>query len=149
MLDQKARQNTTQQSSSSGQAGKAAVPANTASKRKTDDKGSGQNKRARKEKHCNRCQEYGGAASTHNTLECRKYDKDGNLLPTFKSKKFKSDKGTSEKKVHTHVIMSEAQSIAQLAASVTKLEHRLKKQKVDGRRKKRKHEETSSDSTSS
>ena len=37
-------------------------------------------------KYCQRCHNYGGAERTHNTNECKKYEKSGNLLPTFKSK---------------------------------------------------------------
>ena len=97
-------------------------------KRKGDDKqNSSPQKKARVQKHCTRCQEFGGAAQTHNTLECKKYDKAGNLLPTFKSKK-KSDK-TTVKNVNVHSLV-DAQMIAELSASVAKLEKRIKKQKV-------------------
>ena len=97
-------------------------------KRKGDDKqNSSPQKKARVQKHCTLCQEFGGAAQTHNTLECKKYDKAGNLLPTFKSKK-KSDK-TTVKNVNVHSLV-DAQMIAELSVSVAKLEKRIKKQKV-------------------
>ncbi len=37
-------------------------------------------------KYCQRCHNHGGAERTHNTNECKKYDKSGNLLPTFRLK---------------------------------------------------------------
>ncbi len=29
------------------------------------------------EKHCDQCKKHGGAYTTHNTLECRRFEKDG------------------------------------------------------------------------
>ena len=106
-----------------------AINTSGGTKRKGDDKQPEQfsTKKARVQKHCTRCQEFGGAAQTHNTLECKKYDKAGNLLPTFKSKK-KSDK-TTVKNVNVHSLV-DAQMIAELSASVAKLEKRIKRQKV-------------------
>ena len=34
-------------------------------------------------KFCQRCEEHGGAQTTHNTKECRKYDEKGKLLDSF------------------------------------------------------------------
>jgi hypothetical protein len=34
-------------------------------------------------KHCALCKKHGGMHATHNTLDCCKYDKDGNLKKSF------------------------------------------------------------------
>jgi len=45
------------------------------------------NKKKRSLKHCNLCEKHGGAKNTHNTVNCKRYKKDGVLKKTFKSKK--------------------------------------------------------------
>ncbi len=40
-------------------------------------------KKVRFEKHCNLCKKHGGAHTTHNTGECRKYEKDGLKNPVL------------------------------------------------------------------
>jgi hypothetical protein len=54
-------------------------------------KGTGSNdvqvpKKTRVEKSCALCQKHGGAHTTHNTSECRKYKKDGTLQKGFGAK---------------------------------------------------------------
>ena len=51
-------------------------------------------KKARVENSCALCQKYGGAHTTHNTGECRKYNKDGTLQKSF------SAKAAIEQKLH-------------------------------------------------
>ena len=41
-------------------------------------------KKKRSMKHCILCKKHGGAAASHNTYVCKKYDKDGNLKSTWK-----------------------------------------------------------------
>jgi hypothetical protein len=41
-------------------------------------------KKKRSVKHCILCKKHGGAAASHNTYVCKKYDKDGNLKSTWK-----------------------------------------------------------------
>ena len=41
--------------------------------------------KVRTPKHCALCLKFGGAQSTHNTHECKKWDKVGNLKKEFKS----------------------------------------------------------------
>jgi hypothetical protein len=43
-------------------------------------------KKARTEKFCQRCKTHGGSYQTHNTNECRRYDKDGKPTGQFGSK---------------------------------------------------------------
>jgi hypothetical protein len=45
-------------------------------------------KKAHVEKHCNLCQKHGGVASTHNTSECTKYEKDSTLKAEWGKKSF-------------------------------------------------------------
>ena len=50
------------------------------SKRKAESNDSRNPKKAKKgwtEKHCSLCKKHGGAHTTHNTKECRRYNKDG------------------------------------------------------------------------
>ncbi len=35
------------------------------------------------EKHCNLCKKHGGAYTTHNTCECRRFEKDGKETSNF------------------------------------------------------------------
>ena len=41
-------------------------------------------KKRRSVKHCVLCKKHGGAATSHNTYVCKKYDEDGNLKSTWK-----------------------------------------------------------------
>ncbi len=49
-------------------------------------------KKAKTEKYCQRCKTHGGAHQTHNTNECRRYDKDGKPTGHFGSKTSKKHK---------------------------------------------------------
>ncbi len=40
-------------------------------------------KKVRFEKHCNLCKKHGGAHTTHNTGECRRFEKDGKEKSCF------------------------------------------------------------------
>ena len=61
---------------------------NGKSKRKvTYNNDNNSNKKKRSSKHCDLCEKHGGAKNTHNTVDCKRYEKDGVPKKTFKSKK--------------------------------------------------------------
>ncbi len=91
-------------------------------------------KKARTEKHCYLCKKHGGAYTTHNTQDCRRYKKSGNEKSDFRATKKGARKPNPTK-----------QSFAQLCEKMDKLEKVIKKQ--DAKRKKRRHSsDTDSDS---
>ena len=97
----------------------------------------------RHEKNCALCQKYGGAHTTHNTGECRKYDKDGTLQKSFSAKAAVGQKrhGSGKKESHN--------SFVQVVERFSKLEKALKKSHKSARKKKRRHENSdTSDSDS-
>jgi hypothetical protein len=97
-------------------------------------------KKACVEKHCNLCQKHGGTASTHNTSECTKYEKDS----TLKSKWGK--KGPFKTTPKTKTVGGNA--FAQMAERMAKLEKTLKKRTKSSSHKKKCHYESSSHSDS-
>jgi hypothetical protein len=90
-------------------------------------------KKARFAKKCNLCKKHGAAHMTHNTGECRKYEKDGTEKSSFRAAK----KGGKRS-------YPSNQNFAQLTEKVEKLEKALKKSGKKG--KKRRYEDSSSDS---
>jgi hypothetical protein len=90
-------------------------------------------KKAQTEKHCDLCKKHGGAYTTHNTQDCRRYEKNGNEKSDFRA----TNKGTRKSN-------PTKQSFAQLCKKMDKLEKVIKKQ--DTKRKKRRHSDTDSDS---
>jgi hypothetical protein len=68
------------------------------------------------EKHCNLCKKHGGGYTTHNTRDCRCFEKDGTEKSDFRAAK-KGGKKPSPTK----------QSFAQLSKKLDKLEKVLKK----------------------
>ena len=93
-------------------------------------------KKKRTVKHCVLCQKHGGAAATHNTSECTKYDKDGNLKSAWKSKS-----GEKGKK-------SNGNSYAQFNERLSKFEKAMKKTMKSSSRKKKRRYDSDSDSDS-
>ncbi len=89
-------------------------------------------KKVRFAKNCNLCKKYGGAHATHNTGECRKYEKDGTEKSSFRAAK----KG-GKRSYPLH------QNFAQLTEKIKKLEKALKKSGKRG--KKRRYEDSDSD----
>jgi hypothetical protein len=73
-------------------------------------------KKVRFEKHCDLCKKHGGAHMTHNTNECRKYEKDGTEKSSFCAAK---KGGKRSYPVN--------QNFAQLTKKIKKLEKVLKK----------------------
>jgi hypothetical protein len=90
-------------------------------------------------KHCALCKKHGGAHATHNTSDCRKYDKDGKLEKGF-------GKGQHGKTVLDKKTSS---AFAQLSEKVEKLKKASKKLKKSSKKRKREYESDRSDSDSS
>jgi hypothetical protein len=90
-------------------------------------------KKVRFAKSCDLCKKYGGAHTTHNTGECRKYAKDGTEKASYDSAKKSGKKGNTAK-----------QNFAQLTKKIEKLEKALKKSAKKG--KKSRYEDSDSDS---
>jgi hypothetical protein len=90
-------------------------------------------------KHCTLCKKHGGAHATHNTSDCRKYDKDGKLQKGF-------GKGQRGK---TAIDKKTASAFAQLLAKVEKIKKANKKLKKSSKKHKHEYESDSSDSDSS
>jgi hypothetical protein len=90
-------------------------------------------KKVRTEKHCDLCKKHGGAYTTHNTCNCRRFEKDGTEKSDFRATK-KGGKKPSPTK----------QSFAQLSKKIDKLKKVLKKRDT----KKRNHRSSDSDSNS-
>jgi len=89
-------------------------------------------KKARSAKFCQHCKTNGGPYTTHNTKECRKYDKDGKAVAAAASKPF-------ERK---------PKQLAYLTAAVKSIVKKGIKKAVKKKRKKRSYESSSSDSDS-
>ena len=45
-------------------------------------------KKVRTEKHCDLCKKHGGAYTTHNTRDCRRFEKDGTEKSDFRATKY-------------------------------------------------------------
>ena len=90
-------------------------------------------KKVRTEKHCDLCKKHGGAYTTHNTRDCRRFEKDGTEKSDFRAAKKGGKKPNPIE-----------QSFAQLSEKLDKLEKVLKKQDT----KKRKRRRSNSDSNS-
>ena len=78
------------------------------------------------EKHCILCKDKGGKHDTHNTNECKKWEKDGSLKALW----VKKGKSTDKKKL-------EGRLFAQLMERFSKLEKSIKKGKKSASRKKK------------
>jgi hypothetical protein len=59
------------------------------------------NKKGRSSKHCELCEKHGGAKNTHNTVDCKRYEKDGTQKKTFQSKKGITDKKSERRSFKT------------------------------------------------
>ena len=90
-------------------------------------------KKVRTEKHCDMCKKHGGAHTTHNTCDCRRFKKDGTEKTDFRAAK-KGRKNPNPT----------MQSFAQLSEKLDKLEKVLKKR--DTKKRKRCCSDSDSDS---
>ena len=101
-------------------------------------------KRRRTEKHCSLCKKHGGAHTTHNTPDCRKYESNGTLKKNFKGTKPTGPSRGTKRPARG------GSSYAQLSAKIDKLEKSNKKMKRAINKKKRKrHEASDSDDSDS
>ena len=75
-------------------------------------------KKKRSSKHCDLCETHSGAKNTHNTVDCKRYEKDG--VP---KKAFKSKKGNSTGKKFDH------QSFKTMEDNFKKVRTEIKKMK--------------------
>jgi hypothetical protein len=90
-------------------------------------------KKDRFEKNCNLCKKHGGAHTTHNTRDCRRFEKDGKEKSSFRAPK---KGGYKSNPVN--------QNFAQLTDKIKKLEKVLKK---SGKKEQKRHyEDSNSDS---
>ncbi len=90
-------------------------------------------KKVRFKKHCNLCKKHGGTYTTHNTRECRRFEKDGKEKSEFRAAK----KGSKKYNLVNH-------NFPQLTKKIEKLEKALKKSGKKG--KKRRYEDSDSNS---
>jgi hypothetical protein len=90
-------------------------------------------KKIRTKKHCDLCKKHGGAYTTHNTRNCRCFEKDG-----MEKSDFRTAKKGGKKPIPTK------QSFAQLSEKLDKLETVLKKR--DTKKQKRHRSDSNSDS---
>ncbi len=93
-------------------------------------------------KHCILCKKHGGAHNTHNTTECRKYDKDGTPKKTFAGK-------SAQRSSRNGSVQREQNNYVQLSAKITKLEKANKKLKRASKKRKHDCDSDSEDSDSS
>ena len=111
------------------------------SKRKAESNDSRNPKKAKKgwtEKHCSLCKKHGGAHTTHNTKECRRYNRDGSHKKAGGTPK--PSKPASGK---------DGMNFAQLIRTETKKAVRSALKKVNrGKKRRSRHEESDSDSDS-
>ncbi len=89
-------------------------------------------KKVQFEKHCNLCKKHGGAHTTHNTGECRKYEKDGTEKSSFRAAKKGGKRSYPANR-----------NFVQLTKKIKKLEKALKKSGKKG--KKHRYEDGDSD----
>jgi hypothetical protein len=90
-------------------------------------------KKAQFEKHCKLCKKHGGAHTTHNTHDCRRFEKDRTEKSSFRAAKKGGKKSNPVN-----------QNFAQLTKKIEKLEKALKKSGNKG--KKRRYKDSDSDS---
>jgi hypothetical protein len=114
---------------------KAAEQGNGNRKRKGATKGDQtNNKKSRSSKHCELCEKHGGAKNTHNTVDCKRYEKDGTQKKTFQSKKGKPI-----------VKKTDRQSYQTVKNDLKKLRTDLKEIKKRSHKSKKRERESSSD----
>ncbi len=97
-------------------------------------------KKVRSEKFCQRFKTHGGPHLTHNTSDCRKYDKDGMPLGAAPGKP--SDSGKPHKK------FGGDKQMAFMTAMFESFQKGCKKQKKGSKKRKKHYDSSSSDSDS-
>ena len=101
-------------------------------------------KKSRKEaKHCALCKKHGGARNTHNTGDCRKYEKDDTPKKAFTGKR------AQHNPCNRNALRDHNASYAQLSTKIAKLEKSSKNLKHTNKKPKHDHNSDSNDSDSS
>ena len=100
-------------------------------------------KKVRVEKSCTLCQKHGGAHTTHNTGECRKYEKDGTLKKSFSGKAAVGQKRNGKGKTEG------ANSFTQIMDHISKLKKTVKEAQKGSRKKKRRYESSNTSDSDS
>jgi len=95
-------------------------------------------KKVHSEKFCQRCKTHGGPHQTHNTNDCRKYDKDGKPIGAAPGKPSDSTK--------PHKKCGGDKQLAYMAAMFESIKKGLKKQKQGSKKQKKRYDSSSSDS---
>jgi hypothetical protein len=96
-------------------------------------------KKAKTEKFCQRCKTHGGSYTSHNTSECRRYDKDGKPTGQFGSK-------SSEK--HKPFKKGGEKGLAYMTSMLEAIAKGQKKAAKKGKKRKKREYDSSSDSNS-
>ena len=91
-------------------------------------------KKARTEKHCDLCEEHGGAYTTHNTHNCRRFENDGTEKSDFRAAKKGGKKPNPTK-----------QSFTQLSKKMDKLEKVIKKKGTKKQKRLRSYSDSGSE----
>ena len=87
------------------------------------------NKKGRSSKHCELCEKHGGAKNTHNTVDCKRYEKDGTQKKAFQSKKGTPNKTADRKSYKT--LQRELKETKSALKKIKKPSHKSKKRDRD------------------
>ena len=83
------------------------------------------NKKSRSSKNCELCEKHGGAKNTHNTVDCKRYEKDGTQKKVIQPRKGTPNKTTDCKSYKT--LKRELKETKSELKKVKKTSHKLKK----------------------
>ncbi len=108
---------------------KAAGEGNGNRKRKGAQEGDPTKKKSRSSKHCELCKKHGGAKNTHNTVDCKRYEKDGTQKKAFQPKKGTPNKTADRKSYKT--LERELKETESALKKVKKTSHKSKKRDCD------------------
>ena len=86
-------------------------------------------KRKRSSRHCALCAKHGGAKSTHDTVDCRRYKKYGVPKKTFKSQKGKSPVNTKIARQSFKTMEDDLKKVRTELKNMRKKSRRSKKRK--------------------
>jgi hypothetical protein len=86
-------------------------------------------KKSRSSKHCELCKKHGGAKNTHNTVDCKRYEKDGTQKKAFQPRKGTPNKTTDCKSYNT--VKHELKEAKSELKKIKKTSHKSKKRDRD------------------
>jgi hypothetical protein len=92
-------------------------------------------KKSRSSKHCELCEKHGGAKNTHNTVDCKRYEKYGTQKKAFQPRKGTPSKTTDRKSYKT------------VKRELKEAKSELKTMKKTSRKSKKRNHDDSSDDT--